>query len=449
MNNKELLEKLKENIAIQNFKDEIILEKNKNNTLERKIGGIHMKKKLVSIVCGCFIIISGVVFATNYEKIVKNFRGLGDGVDRAAESGYVVEPESSISQSNTVSSNSKTGMVIKDINTKVEITDFIMDDLNISTGIDFNIDTKINESININEIKSIFLEDLIVTDENENVLFCMDRERLKKYCKENNLNIDEFENSEKYYNCGLNNFIQAKSSEIGLISLQYNMYSGSESFPRSHKLKFEFTKIALEGNLVENNKIVENINKAVLEGNWKIEVNVPEKMYNRTSINYKKVETDNKDFEVYAAKVSDTGFEIGVTISNIKKPEDLSSDFMEKIFTLNEDFESGKISKEEAEKIKDEYYDWLDSREPISITESFREEKRDKEKVSYIKNAKGEKFYCTLSPSRKAHTNFTENDKFDFYETFGLTKYDATDEITAVLYYYGNPVTIKLEKQNN
>ena len=44
-------------------------------------------------------------------------------------------------------------------------------------------------------------------------------------------------------------------------------------------------------------------------------------MYNRTSESYRVISCDNKDFEVYQSKVTDTGFEIGVTISNIEEPE--------------------------------------------------------------------------------------------------------------------------------
>ncbi|MCI8291381.1 MAG: hypothetical protein HFJ25_03920 [Clostridia bacterium] len=36
--------------------------------------------------------------------------------------------------------------------------------------------------------------------------------------------------------------------------------------------------------------------------------------------------------------------------------------------------------------------------------------------------------------------------KCDFYETFGMTKYDASDKIKLVLYHYGEPITIELEK---
>lgn len=71
---------------------------------------------------------------------------------------------------------------------------------------------------------------------------------------------------------------------------------------------------------------------------------------------------------------------------------------------------------------------------------------KEKKDVSYIQNEIGEKFECTMSPSRNAKIHFLDGNEFDFYETFSLTKYDATDKIKAVLYYYGTPVTIEFEK---
>ena len=69
----------------------------------------------------------------------------------------------------------------------------------------------------------------------------------------------------------------------------------------------------------------------------------------------------------------------------------------------------------------------------------------DIEKI-YIENSNGTKFECTMSPSRKYNREWLENNKYDFYETFNMNKYNATDKITIVLDYYGETVTIKLEK---
>ena len=68
------------------------------------------------------------------------------------------------------------------------------------------------------------------------------------------------------------------------------------------------------------------------------------------------------------------------------------------------------------------------------------------QKGCYVMNNKGEKFECTMSPSRKCNYNFIDGDKYDFYETYSMTKYDATDDITMVVNYRGTLEYIKLQK---
>ena len=241
------------------------------------------------------------------------------------------------------------------------------------------------------------------------------------------------EYNENYLNNGLNSFMSSKNAKMNSLKLIYNMYS--DGYPKSQKLYFTFQEITLED---------EEQNQVILKGNWKMEVDVPEKMHNRVSENYKVVSCDNKDFEIYAAKVSDTGFEIGLTISNIEKPE-LSREISEKIFSINEDLENGKISIEEAVLLKQQYYEYLNLRNPIITTSFFREENAN---ISYIENSNGEKFECSTSPSRRAIQKFIDDNKLNFYETFEMTKTDATDKIKLVLYYYNKlPVTIVLEKK--
>ena len=225
------------------------------------------------------------------------------------------------------------------------------------------------------------------------------------------------------------------------------MYTDGESFPNSKTLYFKFTKLILTEQNKEGETDIDLRNKAIIKGDWEIKVDVPRKMYERTSINYKVLNIDNKDFEVYNAKVSDTGFEIGVVISNIKKPENFPKEKMEKIFTINEDYESGKISEEEAQSLKQEYAEWIDRWNPIAITD-YAFVSNEEVKSSYVENSKGEKFYCTLSPGRRANMEWLEGDKYDFYETFGLTKYDMTDKIKVVLFYYNTTVVIELQKNN-
>ena len=221
----------------------------------------------------------------------------------------------------------------------------------------------------------------------------------------------------------------------------------SEGFPKSRKLYFSFSKITI----AEHNES----NEITIQGNWEIELDVPEKMYNRTSETYRVTSCSNDDFEVYSSSVSDTGFEIGAIISNIEKveyPKELEK-IRREIWAKYEDNVDQNKAQEEYQSIiskspyKEMELEYWNKRVPIELSGTIHGELVcSTTYCSYVENSNGEKFKCTMSPSRRAKSDWLEGNKFDFYETFGMTKYDATDKIKVVLYYYEEPVIIELEK---
>ncbi len=438
-NDKELLDKYKMYVAISKFQnDDKRTDKYPQKNILKNWRELTMKKRIAVITTLSIFIISGVAFASNIENI-KNFfgGGLDKGVQTAAENGYVANPEMDYMKSDTEVEN--LGTVLDNIETEVKIADFMMDDLNLNVEFDFKFAEQIKNIFDLDNLHNIDLSDLIIRDEKNNILYAgSDKQAFEKYCAENNLDYVFGEHNENYLNCGLQGYPFSHDKNSNSVKLTYNMYA--DTYPKSKKLYFSFGKITLRDESTEN--IV------TLKGNWNTELDVPENMYNRTTESYKVVNCDNEDFKVYASKVSDTGFEIGVTISNIEKvefpfsPEELS----ESVNKINKEYSEGKVS-EESKEFENKYNEYLFKSDPIQI-DSFRGIGTQTQKVeqSYVENSDGKQFTCTLSPSRRTNKNFIDGNKLDFYETFGMTKYDATDKIKVVLYYYGKPVTIELEK---
>lgn len=450
MNNKEMLDKFKMNVAISNFEKECESKTDEKGIYPLEKSGFWrdyiMKKRIIATTCVGMIVMSSVVFAANIDNIKNYLRGLGNGIDTAIENGYIENPEMDYIESNTTLSQ-KTGTIVEDINVDAKIEDFLMDDLNLSTQFCFNFDDKIHSYIDLNNIDNITLNDLFVRDEENRLIYSgTDKDTFEKYCKEHNLNyvFGEYDN-EKYFNNGLNWFPSFISKDASLAKLTYNMYS--EGFPKSKKLHFSFSKITI----TEHN----DSNEIIIQGNWKIELDVPEKMYNRTSETYRVISCSNDDFEVYSSSVSDTGFEIGVIISNIEKveyPKELERIRKEIWAKYGENVDQNKANEEYQSIISKSPYremamDYWNKRMPIELSGSIHGELECATTYcSYVENSNGEKFECTMNPSRRAKADWVEGNKFDFYETFGMTKYDATDTIKVVLNYYGEPVTITLEK---
>lgn len=436
MNNKDIFNQFKINVAINNFKEEYKNE----HTLKEKIKRerYSMKKKIIIGVCTCcFALVSGVAIA-NYSNIISTF-GLGKGVDTAAKNGYVEVTEMNpISDNAIIIDEEKETIVLDNIKVDTSIEDFLMDDINISTHFYLEIDKTINDMIDLENLQNIELSDLLVTDEENRILFCMDENTFNNFCQENKLDYKFMEFNENYYNCGLNNILTSCNREGG-IKFTYNMYSGGESFPKSKKLNFRFTKIYLEGN--ENN--------VTLNGKWNIKLDVPENMYNRKSISYKVVNCENPDFQVTNATLTDTGFELGIIVSNMAYPEepqvlkDLYEKVIRKEITIEEYNEKVNTEKELIEARRQDNR----KRNPIPVFDFDNPESI--ENVIYIENEYGEKFTSTMSPSRRQDSNFIEENKFSFYDTFSLTAYDATDKLKVRVMFKEKPYIIELEKVEN
>lgn len=68
---------------------------------------------------------------------------------------------------------------------------------------------------------------------------------------------------------------------------------------------------------------------------------------------------------------------------------------------------------------------------------------------SYIQTSNGNKFYISETGFSNQRNSFNEDNTYEFYNKFDMTKYDATDSITAVIELYGLPVKIWLKRIYN
>ena len=161
---RESLEKIrnltKDKITVSNFqKDQDMSNKNKRISM----------KKISAVACICLVLSSGIVFAKDIEKFIRerfNF-GLGNGIDSAAENGYIAEPEMDniLTETEAVVLENEIETVELDINTGVKINNFLMDDYNLSAEIELNFDEEIKKHVDFDNIKNIEFSDLIVLDE--------------------------------------------------------------------------------------------------------------------------------------------------------------------------------------------------------------------------------------------------------------------------------------------
>lgn len=365
--------------------------KNKKSFTFKKI-----KWSLIATCCFAFSI-SGIVFSKNISNFVQNFFNYNKGIDTAINHGYLEEPAPNYIESN---------------GTTVNLENVLMDDFTLN----FSLSINTNNEIDISKISRIRIPDMIITDEENRILFCDNREVFETYCQNNNLDYEYTEFTENYINSSSNWYIKEKSSENNTATLVYNL--SGDNFPKSKKLIISFNQINMSYNEISENE--ENI----LTGNWNIVQELPEMFYNRKAILYNIKNCNYSDLNITEAYLTNTGMRFEFT-ANFKKwfDEDASQE------TKDEAYENFRVWRmKELENDRKLIYD------------------------EYLINEKGEKFYPLESSTEDAFTQYQVTGDFLHIQTFNLTQFDDNSNNLTLhfiinLPYEKREVTIELEKK--
>lgn len=137
-----------------------------------------------------------------------------------------------------------------------------------------------------------------------------------------------------------------------------------------------------------------------IDGNWKIDVEIDEKMYNRQTLIYELEYCNDENLELISASVSETGMKIKCkTIWG--EPVYLESD-----------------SEEEKQRKKREFFD-----RPFSVSNVLIQNDQ-------IANDRGKVFYPSASSDGDGLVGQQMDGTLIYWQTFNLTKADATDTLT-------------------
>ena len=160
-----------------------------------------------------------------------------------------------------------------------------MDDRNISLEFEFVFGENIDEYVDFVKYPKFFMNDLVIRDETDR---------------------DIVEGG------GNSSFVKSRDGESHTMIVICNVFG--EDFPKSRELKLSFRKLSISDEQYEKT--------VTIVGDWKIDLEVPEKMYHRTDEYYRVVSCSNPDFDIYTSKVTDTGFEIGTIINHVQPREE-------------------------------------------------------------------------------------------------------------------------------
>lgn len=356
-----------------------------------------LKSILATACCFCCII-SSIVFGKEIVQFVKGYFFHNEAIDTAIDNGYIDIPAQNIIESN---------------NTKINIDNLLMDDFNLS----FTLNIQLQDEIDVSKIKRIRIPNMIITDENNTILYCEDEKVFNNFCTENNLKYNFNEFSSKYIDSGSNWYIKNKSINTNSVELIYNLFG--TNYPKSKELKIYFTKINYSQNEISENE------EFVIVGDWNIPYQVSEKFYNREAYVYNVVSCSNPEIKILDASLYNTGFKFAFE-------------------TQCKEWYSSDATQEEIDKSYADYQNWK------SVE---RQNGRKLVYDEYIITEDNQKYLPSDSSFGDSITKYNVNGMFTHYQTFNLTQYNTNINklkiyLTINLPYKKENVVIELERNS-
>ena len=257
--------------TLSNTKNLIHRGKKQLRTILIKKGFDKMNKvsKVVLIVFGMVAVLSGITYATIILRNIFN-NNASQGIESAADNDYIF----SYDNNDFIESEG--------INVKVD--SILVDDFNLSINFDFKLENYLQNL----DIKDIWINDMKIIDENNNIVFN-----------------------------GYNAYSYLTALEENYYKVSFNSPS-NDSYPKCKVLNISFSSIKFDCNTdISGDEII-------LNGNWKLSVDVPEKMYDRESITYKVKNCNDKDTIVKKAILSNTALKFEMTSTSEKIDFDLA-----------------------------------------------------------------------------------------------------------------------------
>lgn len=354
----------------------VSLNKKKRNNI------IFNLKKVAVIVISISTITVGTVFASHINQFIGNIFKDSKGVETAIENNYVEE-------------NLKT-VAAESNNTRIEATHMLFDD----HILDINFFAQFNSDIDLtNKEKYFDIPDLIITNENNDIIYYANVETAQEFLRQNGLKSERTDVINNRINAGITPLEIFKIVSPTSCNFTLKCYADDINLPNCEKIYLIFNSIVL----------TENYQNTTINGNWKIEITVPEKFRNRKPKTYTITQCNTNAYDI-TNEIYPTSTKIGVTIKNI------------------------------------DYKKWHNQADEIRNKGNILDSQFIKLEKCYIENENGEKFYIANIPE---HNPYGLSTKGELHAelTFDLTEFNLTKKLKVVLYTLEDEeIVLNLEK---
>ena len=410
----------------------------------------------------CLILSIGIIKSNNLAEMMYAKYQESKKVEIAAiESGINAKFENEYTVSNAEIIDLQNDSKLTQDSIKIAIDEIIMDDnlLRIVFDMDFSkeISSKIKYSPEDFYYTDIKFEDLIITDENENVLYSADINKAieKLNMKEENeryIPQDELENklkeNEKYFSGNEDYFINKYDN--GKVELIYNLnlVGIDKYYPRSKVLNFDIGNIRI---ITEEYTDGEEIFK--YSGNWNLKIDIPENVYSRKRIAYKEVSNNiGKENETLKFDVLQTCSEVKLSLKTI----DRASLNPAPCLTLINSLEIGEPSTQLRDwfvdlfRASDEYKKYEDDllKSYLISGNRFEDYEGKNNYGPYLENENGQKFGLNTGPYSNGGGKFTEDNFYQPSFCFDLKQEHLTNKLTLHFIYLDKEYVFEYEKES-
>lgn len=424
-------------------------------------------KAVLATCCCSLMLVSGIVFAKEIQDLFIEKFASGETIAKAVEDGYIAHSNPNYVTSNVNVKKGTDAKILDTFETSIKTNDFFIDNNRLSIEFELKFDNEINLYKNLNQRvvgneeyidyenfgELVFTDISILDEENRLIYFYGNENSFNRLCKKNNLNYKYQKFNENYLNTGSKSLITEIDVDTNTLKLTYN-YGTEFEMPKSKNLKIYLNEMAF----IPKNELYDRSNWVVLSGDWAFNLEVPEIMANRSEYYYELVECDNSNFTLSEAKLTNTGLDISLIISNVEKPvfpKELAEKEQEYMSThpngivinTKEDFIDVYGNNPKNEELYVQYYKKLRVINPTGYPGVNWIERTD---GCYALDSNGNKFgYAYGQNSGYPKTEFIDGNKYHYHGTFGMTQYDATDEIYIILDFQGEPVQLNLKRITN
>lgn len=419
-----------------------------------------VKLRTIISIAACIILSVGIIKSKNIAEILyakyeeqRNVEIAATGITAKFENDFVV----SSAQINDLRNDS----ALTQDSIKIAVNEITMDDNLLRVIFDIDLAEEINKNIKYNPedfyYADIKFEDLMITDEYENILYSAD---INSAIEKLNIGGDdrrdilrdqlecELEKNEKYFSGNEEYFINSyKDGNVELI-YELNLVGLDNYYPRSKSLNFDISKIG-----IITEKYTDREEEFKYIGNWNLKIDIPENVYSRNRVLYKEISNNiGEENETLKFDVFQSCSEVQLSLKTI----DRASLNPAPCATLLNSLEIGEPSTQLRDwfvdlfRASDEFKKYEDDLLRSYLISGNKFENYEGKTIvgPYLENEKGQKFGLNIGPYSNGGGNFTEDNFYQPSFCFELKQEHMTNKLTLHFIYLDKEYVFEYEKES-